>query len=214
MTEIVNKNIEDYILNHMKPESALFKELRDETYARMARPQMLSGPVVGNLLKLLVNLCNAKLVLELGMFTGYSALYMAEGLPSEGRIITCEIDPIALELAQKYFKRSNFGSKIEVRMGPGLETLKIIAAQDEPIDFVFIDADKANYGNYYREVLPLVRSGGLIVFDNALRQSRVLDPKENDSKAIDDVNKLIAADQKVENILLSIRDGVNVVRKK
>jgi caffeoyl-CoA O-methyltransferase len=139
------------------------------------------------------------------MFTGYSTLMMAEGLPDDGRIITCDVDPKAETVARKYFAESPHGHKIEVRMGPALDTIKTL---DGPLDMVFIDADKSNYSNYYEACLPLVRSGGLIVADNVLWSGRVLDPQDEDTRAIVAFDKLVQSDSRVENVCLTVRDGM------
>lgn len=210
MDPIINPAIEEYVLHHMKAESALHRALAEETHEITHRSVMLSGPVVGNFLKFLVNFSKAKHVLEIGMFTGASALYMAEGLSENGEIITCEINPNYAAIAKKYFAQSPVGNKIKIRMGMALETIKSLK---DPLDFVFIDADKANYPNYYRAILPKVCANGLIVLDNSLMGSRVLNPKDPDAKAVAEVNELIKNDNTVENIFLSVRDGINLVRK-
>lgn len=208
---VVNPLIEDYVERCMKPESSLLQELVQETYEHIDSPQMICGPVVSQLLKLLIKLSNAKSVLEIGTFTGYSSLSMAEGLPENGKIITCEINPKAFSIANKYFQKSPYGSKIEIRLGAALETIQTLTK--ETFDFCFIDADKTNYLNYYKAVFPLVKRNGLIVFDNSLRSGKVLDPNDTEGKAIDEVNQYILKDKSVTNILLTIRDGVNIVTK-
>ena len=192
------------------PESDLHRRLHDETHATMSSPQMLVGRIEGQLLKLLVQLSGARRVLEIGMFTGYSALMMAEGLPDDGRLVTCDINPKAAEIAQRYFNESPHGNKIEIRLGPALET---IATLTEPIDMVFIDADKTNYSNYYEACLPLLRPGGLIVADNVLWSGRVLEPDDDDSRAIVAFNERVQADPRVENVCLTVRDGMMLARK-
>jgi caffeoyl-CoA O-methyltransferase len=176
----------------------------------MDAPQMLTGRLEGRLLKLLAALCGAERVLEIGTFTGYSALSMAEGLPDDGRIITCEIEKAHAAMAQRYFDRSPHGKKIEIRLGPALETL---ASLTGPFDLAFIDADKGNYPAYYERSVELVRPGGLILVDNTLWSGQVLNPQDAESKAIDALNRRIAADARVENVLLTVRDGLQVVRK-
>jgi caffeoyl-CoA O-methyltransferase len=145
------------------------------------------------------------------MFTGYSALMMAEGLPDDGRLITCDVDPEAESIARRYFSESSHGHKIEIRMGSALETLRAI---EGPFDMAFIDADKANYSNYYEACLPLLRSGGLIVADNVLWSGNVLDPRDEDSRAIVAFNKLVQADSRVENVCLTVRDGMMLAWKR
>lgn len=211
MIDIVDEAIDKYAHDHTSPESELLERLRDETYARMRNPQMQVGRIEGRFLKMLVRLLNARRVFEIGMFTGYSALMMAEGLPDDGRIITCDVDPEAEAVASRYFAESPVGHKIEIRMGPALET---IATLSEPLDMVFIDADKANYSNYYDACFPLVRPGGLIVADNVLWSGRVLDPQDEDSRAIVAFNEKVQADPRVENALLTVRDGLMVAWKR
>lgn len=211
MLNMIDAQIEDYALQHSTPDSDLLKLLVAETDKTINAAHMISGPIVGNLLKLLVSISEAKNILELGMFTGYSALCMAAGSVRDARIITCDIDQKAEKIARKYFAMSEYGHKIEIKMGPALETLHHLSHHS--VDFVFIDADKENYFNYYEAVLPLLKVGGLMVFDNALRGGRVLDPLDASPKAVDQVNKAIIQNPDLENIFLTVRDGVNIVRK-
>lgn len=208
---LVPEKIEEYAANHTTAEDALLTELAKETRAEMEWYVMQVGRIEGSFLKMLVQLTNAKRVVELGMFTGYSALMMAAGLPDDGKLITCDVDPKAEAMAKKYFAKSPHGKKIEVRMGPGLDTLKSL----EPgIDLAFIDADKENYGNYYEELVRLLRPNGLIVADNVLWSGKVLDPKDGSDKAICAFNQRVKADPRVEHVLLTVRDGMMLVRKK
>src|SRR5713101_2363065 len=143
---LVPEAIEEYASAHTEPASPLFEQLRNETYAKMEMPQMQVGPIEGTFLRLLVRLARAKRVLEIGMFTGYSTLMMAEGLPEDGELITCDVDPKAQKIAERYFGKSPHGRKITIRMGPALETIRTLKG---PLDMVFIDADKENYSGYY-----------------------------------------------------------------
>lgn len=204
--------IEDYCRRHIHPESALLRELQAETNAKMAVPQMLSGHLEGRFLKMLVQLSGARRALEIGMFTGYSALCIAEGLPPDGRLITCDVDPECAKIARNFFDRSAYAKKITIKLQ---DAMKTISELKETLDFVFIDADKENYKNYYEACLPKLRQGGLIVFDNALWGGKVLDPSSSDaeSTAIAQTNELVARDERVENVLLTVRDGINLVRK-
>jgi caffeoyl-CoA O-methyltransferase len=145
------------------------------------------------------------------MFTGYSGLMMAEGLPEDGELITCDVDPKAEAMAKRYFAQSPHGKKIHVRIGPALETIKTLKG---PIDMVFIDADKENYSNYYDAVLPLLRKGGLLVADNVLWSGKVLNPKEPTDLAIVAFNDKVARDTRVEKVLLTVRDGMMLAVKK
>jgi caffeoyl-CoA O-methyltransferase len=177
----------------------------------MDRPQMQVDAIEGRFLKMLVRLTGARTILEIGMFTGYSALMMAEGLPDDGRLITCEVDPKAEAIARRYFSESPHGHKITVRMGPALETIKALAG---PLDLVFIDADKANYSNYYEASLPLLKPGGLIVADNVLWSGKVLDPQEADDHAIVAFDRAVQSDSRVENVCLTVRDGMMLAWKR
>lgn len=211
MKQLILEGIEEYAIAKTRPEPELLGRLAEKTRAEMQFPQMLTGRLEGRFLKLLVQLCRPRLVLELGTFTGYSALSMAEGLPPGGRIITCELSIAARNMAQAAFDQSPFGDRIEIRMGHALKTLRAI---EEEIDFSFVDADKESYPDYYEEIVPRTRPGGVILFDNMLWSGRVLDPKDPEDRAIDELNTTIAHDDRVENVLLTVRDGVQFVVKK
>ncbi|KXJ57862.1 class I SAM-dependent methyltransferase [Neptuniibacter pectenicola] len=210
MEFLVNEAVEDYAFQSTTPEPALLQELIDETNKNMGWPQKLSGRLVGRTLKLLAQLHQPKNVLEIGMFTGYSALSIAEGMPDDGKIICCETNPRAIEFAQTFFDRSPHGHKIEAIFGKALDTLETL---DMTLDFTFIDADKRNYLNYYHKVLEMTRPGGLIVLDNMLWSGKVLQPESDIDDVLVDLNKEIATDPNVENLFLTVRDGINVVRK-
>jgi caffeoyl-CoA O-methyltransferase len=211
MLTLVGRDIEEYASSMTSPEGKLLEELARETYATMPVPEMLTGPLEGQFLKLMVAAAGARRVLEIGMFTGYSALWMAEGLPDYGQLVTCEIDPACIAFARRYFQRSSHGQKIVIREGPALESL---ASVDGPFDLVFIDADKVNYTNYYEAVMPKVRPGGIVLADNVLYGGEAVDPKSANARAIADFNRHVFADDRVEQVLLTIRDGVLFVRKK
>jgi predicted O-methyltransferase YrrM len=211
MIPLVAEALELYAAAHSDPVISLLDELREETYAKVAFPQMQVGRIEGAFLKMLVRLMGARRVLEVGMFTGYSALSMAEGLPDDGLLVTCDIDPKAEAIARRYFARSTHGKKIDVRMGPALDTIAKLAP---PFDLVFIDADKHNYARYYDAALPLLRPGGLVVADNALWSGAVIDPKDDDARAIAAFNDKVAADERVEKVLLTVRDGMLLARKR
>ena len=208
--DIVDQDLERYAFEHTRPEPELLRKLSDETHARMQMPQMLTGRLEGRLLKLLAQVSGARRVLEIGTFTGYSALSMAEGIPDEGEVITCEIDKTRAAMAQRYFDQSPHGRKISIRIGQALETL---AGLEAGFDLAFIDADKENYPLYYERTVDLVRPGGLILVDNTLWSGLILKPHDRESLAIDGVNKRIAGDARVENVLLTVRDGLQLVRK-
>jgi caffeoyl-CoA O-methyltransferase len=209
--DIVTPAIERYAAAHTRPEPALLEELAEETRRTRSDHGMLCGRLEGRLLKLLVQLLQARRVLEIGLFTGYSALSLAEGLPEDGELISCDIDPRAGEFARRYFARSPHGAKIAVRIAPALETLRTLAP---PFDLVFIDADKENYPLYYRAAIDLLRPGGVVAIDNTLWSGRVLAPVDASDRAIAALNQEILADQRVENVLLTVRDGLQLVRKR
>ncbi|MCX9088304.1 MAG: class I SAM-dependent methyltransferase [Candidatus Methanoperedens sp.] len=210
MKRIVSKKIEQYCQEHTKPESQLLHELVAETFAHTAFPEMEVGHLEGAFLRILVRLLRAKRILELGTFTGYSSLLMAEGLPDDGKLITCDIDLETTEIAKKYWSRSPHGKKIELKLGHALETLKTI---EGPFDLVFIDADKVNYINYWELCLPKIRRCGLLVIDNVLWSGSVLDPEDTTERAIDEFNKHVYKDKRVEVLMLPIRDGVTLAWK-
>ncbi|MCX4028769.1 class I SAM-dependent methyltransferase [Endozoicomonas sp. SM1973] len=208
---LVNPAIDQYCFDQTTPEPPLLQELIDATNEQMGYPVKLSGRIIGRLLKLITQLSQTKTVLEIGMFTGYSALSIAEALPEDGKVICCETNPRAIEFAQSFFDRSPHGHKIEVRFGKALDTINTL--RDLQFDMVFVDADKKNYFNYLKATFPLVRSGGLFVIDNALWQGNVLNPNDERDQAIVELNQHIATNPQLENVFLSVRDGVNLVRK-
>lgn len=212
MTPLIDPAIEQYIHDHTRARPALFDELREVTYASMQDPQMQVGRVEGALLKLLVAVSQARHVIEIGTFTGYSALSMAEGLPDDGTLITCDIDPEAARVAQSFFDRSPHGKKISLRLGDALETLRALP-KSISFDFAFLDADKERYVDYYEEIIPRLRKNGLIAADNTLWSGTVLNPQTESAKAIAQYNDRVTADPRVENVLLSVRDGLMLARK-
>jgi caffeoyl-CoA O-methyltransferase len=208
---LVPEEIEEYAVRQSEPLPPLLQELVAETEREMGeRAGMLSGPLVGLLLQTLAASVRAKRILEVGMFTGFSAQMMAAALPDDGELITCDRDEKAIAVAKKYFERSPDGHKIDVREGPALDTLRTL---DGPFDLVFIDADKGNYINYYEAALPLLAPFGVIAVDNVLWSGRVLDPKEEDDRAIVAFNEHVRRDERVTNVLLSVRDGVMLIRR-
>lgn len=211
MIPIVPEDIERYAESHTDPPDPIFAELREETFGAMSSPEMQVGAVEGRLLKMLVEISGARRALEIGMFTGYSALMIASGLPEDGELVTCDVDPKAEEIARRYFAKSPHGRKITVRMGPALETIRTLTS---PFDFVFIDADKQNYTAYYDAVVPMLSAGGLVVLDNVLWSGKVLAPKEESDRAIVAVNDRIAKDPRMEKVLLTVRDGMTLARRK
>lgn len=206
-----NKLIDKYINEHTTLPSSLLQEIAFVTKNSITGAAMLSDNLVGRLLKLLVIISKSKKILEIGTYTGYATLSMAEALPNDGKIVTCEIDQIAIENAKRFFKLSHHAHKIHIMHGPALLSITTI---NYSLDLVFIDADKANYKNYYDLVLPKLKSGGLIIIDNALWNKEVINPQSKQAQIIDELNKQILNDPEVENIILNIRDGINVVYKK
>ncbi len=211
MERFIDTAVEQFARIHTEPETDLFIRLREETQRTMDQPQMQVDVIEGRFLKTLVRLTGARAILEVGMFTGYSALMMAEGLPEDGSLITCEIDPKAEAIARRYFAESPDKHKITIRMGPALETIKTLTG---PLDLVFIDADKPNYSKYYEACLPLVKPGGLIVADNVLWSGKVLNPERADDYAIVAFNDLVQNDRRVENVCLTVRDGMMLAWKR
>jgi caffeoyl-CoA O-methyltransferase len=211
MDRFIDAAVEQFAHDHTEPESDLYVRLREETYRVMQSPQMQVDVIEGRFLQMLVRLSGAKSILELGMFTGYSALMMAEALPENGHLITCEIDPKAEAIARRYFAESPHGDKITIQMGPALDTIKTLTG---PLDLIFIDADKVNYSNYYEACLPLLKSGGLVVADNVLWSGKVLHPKDADDHAIVAFNRLVQSDPRVKNVCLTVRDGMMLAWKR
>ncbi len=210
MIEVRPLGIEEYAERHTKPMSNLHEKLWVETFSKTRNPGMMVGPLEGAFLKMLALMTGARRILEIGMFTGYSALAWAEALPRDGRVVTCDVNPETTEIAKRYFADSPHANKIEVKLGPALESLKFISG---PFDVCFIDADKETYGDYYDACFDLVRPKGLIVLDNMLRSGDVLEPSDPGTIAVDALNKRIRIDSRVENVLLPVRDGIMLVCK-
>ena len=211
MSFLVDEAVEAYAEAHTTSPEAALAALAEETRATMSAPQMLTGVIEGRFLELLVFASGARRVLERGTFTGYSALSMAAALPPGGRIDTCDVEPRHVEVAQRYIDESPYADRITIHVGPALETIERL---EGTFDLVFIDADKANYANYYEAVLPRLSERGLIAIDNTLWSGRVLDPQDEDTRAIAELNDAIAADERVVAVQLTIRDGVTLVRRR
>ena len=209
---MIDEYIVDYSIKMYNQVSNELAGIQKETYEKMESAGMLSGAVHANLFKILCKSIQAKYALEIGTFTGYSALAVAEALPKDGKLIACDIsNGEAQDIARKYWSQSEHGSKIELMVGNALDTVPKI---DQQFDFVFIDADKISYKKYYDMVVPKVRSGGLILADNTLRNGEVLSKHPSDStKAIKEFNGFVLQDKRVENVLLTVRDGVTIIRK-
>lgn len=212
MIPIVPPAIDAYCLKHTSVPDALLTELAAYTQAHCQLPQMLTGPVEGAFLRMLVQACGARRVLEIGTYTGYSALSMAAGLPVDGELITCDIDKQTNAIARSFWARSPHGGKIKPRLGPASETIRMLPAEMQ-FDFVFIDADKENYVNYYEAIMPKLKPAGLIAADNTLWSGKVLEPKEKSDHAIVAFNQHVACDPRVNHVLLSVRDGIMLIRK-
>ena len=206
--------VEDYAAAHTTPPAPHLQALADETRATLDSPQMLTGDIAGRFLEFLVLLAQPRLVLEIGTYSGYSALSMAAALPDGGRIVTCEISDAHADVAERHIAAAGESGRIEVRRGPALDT---IATLDGPFDLVFIDADKPSYLAYYEAVLPKLSARGLIVVDNVLWSGRVAEPPSDDDTestvALRAFNDHVAADERVVNVMLSVRDGMTLVRR-
>jgi caffeoyl-CoA O-methyltransferase len=209
MSPLTSPAVDDYLDAHATPLEPLLQENYEATYASLSSPQMIAGPVLGRLLRLLVAIAAPRRVLEIGTFSGYSAMAMAGGLAPDGRIVTCELSPERAEFARSFFDRSPWGERIEIRVGPALET---VTSLDGPFDFVFIDADKTGYPAYYDAVVPKLSAGGLIVVDNTLRGGDVAEPVDDGDRAMAAFNAHVHSDPRTENVTLSVRDGVTVIR--
>jgi caffeoyl-CoA O-methyltransferase len=209
---VVDEAIEAYAAAHTTPEDPLLAEVAAETRSTEERHGMMVGLLEGRFLETIVWLSGARRILELGTFTGYSALSMAAALPPGGRIVTCEVSPERAEVARRHFDASPWGDRIEIRVGPALES---IAAVEGTFDIVFIDADKTNYRNYYEAVLPRLADRGLIMVDNVLWNGRVLDPEDqsDDTVAIRAFNDFVRDDPRVTCVMTTIRDGVTLIRR-
>jgi caffeoyl-CoA O-methyltransferase len=204
--DVIDPRLEDYLERMTSAHDELLVELSDETRGTLGMEQMLTGPVAGRLLELLVWFGRPKRVLEVGTFSGHSALSMAAALPDGGRIDACELDPERAAFAQRYFDRSPYGSRITLHVGPALETIHELEGD---FDFVFIDADKEGYVDYYEAVLPRLAERGLIVADNTLAGGRVL----SEQPPIARFNEHVAADSRTVQVLLSVRDGMTLIRR-
>jgi caffeoyl-CoA O-methyltransferase len=208
---IVDPEIEQYAEAHTSPPTELLAALAAETNSTMTSPQMLTGPTQGRLLELLVHAAGAHRVLEIGTFTGYSALSMAAGLPPDGHIDTCEVDPARVEVARRYVAQSPYAGRITVHVGPALESIARLTGE---FDFVFIDADKPNYANYIEAVLPRLSERGLIAVDNTLWDGEVVDPRNETARVIASLNDYLATDSRLVVVQLTVRDGLTLIRRR
>ena len=212
MLKLISTEINQYCEKNSKGDSELLRELTAYTYETEDIPQMVSGVQVGNVLQGFIKSINAKKIIEVGMFTGYSALKMAEVLPEDGEVHTCELMEKHVNTAQSFFNRSPHGSKIHIHEGKASESLEQL--KSGTFDFAFIDADKDGYQNYYLQCMSLIRSGGIIVLDNMLWSGHVLDPQDDDTLALKNTAEFINKDDRVFNYLLPVRDGLMVCIKR
>ena len=213
MRDIVNNKIEDYIRKNSSKEPKILKDLNKETYLKVLNPRMLSGHIQGRFLSIITKLIKPKKILEIGTYTGYSAICMAEGLIENGIIHTIDINEELVSIQNKYFAKSKCNNSIIQHVGDARNIIKNI---NEKFDLVFLDADKENYIEYYELVIEKVKKGGLIIADNVLWTGKVVEPKKDDDELTQyliDFNKMINEDDRVENIILPLRDGLNVILK-
>ena len=209
--DFLSKEIEGYIENHSSKENDLLSELNRETWAKVLMPRMLSGHVQGRVLSLLSNLTNPTNIIEIGTYTGYSALCLAEGIKSNGELHTIEINEEHAAIAKRFFEKSKFSKIIKQHIG---EAKNIINKIDKNFQLAFIDADKENYSNYFDLIIDKIDINGIIIADNVLWSGKVINnEKDHETKELDNYNKKIDKDPRVENILLSVRDGLMVCRK-
>lgn len=201
-----------YLESHASQEPDILKRLRKETYRKTTQPHMISGYQQGRLLTIISKMIRPETILEIGTFTGYATLCLAEGLSKEGKIITLDVNKELEYLPRKYFEESQFSAQIDFKIQDAKDFLK---QTDEIFDLVFIDADKENYVEYFNLMKPKLRSGSVVLFDNVLWYGKVLDenPKQKSTQKIKELNDLAAADTDFENLILPLRDGVNLIRK-
>jgi predicted O-methyltransferase YrrM len=214
MPQIVDPNVERYAAEHTTAEPPELQAVAQETRQKFeGRAGMLTGHLEGAFLRSLVAVAGARRVLEIGTFTGYSAMAMASALPPDGTLVTLEVSPEHAEVARRHIEASPWRDRIEIRMGPALDSL---AKLDGPFDVVFIDADKTNYRNYYEAVLPKLSERGVIAIDNVLWGGAVLDPSDTsaDTRAIAELNDSLAVDDRIECVMVTIRDGVSLIRRR
>ncbi len=210
---MIDPLLQEYIESHTTPEPELLYELRRKTFLHTPYPRMLSGPVQGRFLEMISRMIRPERILEIGTFTGYSGICLAKGLARGGKLHTIEAEPAYAAIAREYFRKAKLEDRIELHDGDALD---IIPQLKETFDLVFIDAAKDHYADYYEAVFDKVKQGGFILADNALWDGRVLegdDAKDPDTIGIIKFNDMIQQDERVENVLLSIRDGVLVIRK-
>jgi caffeoyl-CoA O-methyltransferase len=212
--DFIPEDIQQYVEAHSDVENELLSKISRKTHTQVMMPRMLSGHLQGRVLSMLTHMIRPQKVLEIGTYTGYSALCMAEGMPNDGQLITLDINEELEEMVSAFFQSSSFAGIIDYRIGNAMELIPTIAG---PFDMIFIDADKKNYFNYYNLVFDKVRPGGFIIADNVLWSGKVVQKEkkiDKDTQAILDFNRWVHEDDRVENVLFPIRDGLMVVRKK
>jgi len=212
MIDSITENIHGYCKEHTASDNKLLSEVEKYTWDNEDVPQMISGQMVGKFLQSIIRMIAAQKIVEVGTFTGYSALQMAEAIPLAGEIHTCELMKKHTETAQSFFDKSDYGKKITIHQGPALESLETLKVGD--FDMAFIDADKSNYLEYYKRCLVLIRAGGVIILDNMLWSGSVIDPNDDDSQALRKTGDYIQKDKRVFNVLFPIRDGLMLCIKK
>lgn len=209
--EFINKEIEDYISNHTNKESDLLSKINRETWAKVLMPRMLSGHIQGQVLSLFSNITNPTNIIEIGTYTGYSALCLAEGLKADGELHTIDINEEHTMVAEKYFNKSKFSKNINQHIGNAID---IIPKINKKFQLAFIDADKENYSNYFDLLIDKIDVNGIIIADNVLWSGKVTkSTMDKETRELDSYNKKVNSDTRVENVLLSVRDGLMICRK-
>ncbi|WP_445722780.1 O-methyltransferase [Flavobacterium sp.] len=208
----ISEDLEDYVANHSQNEPELLAKLNKETYQKILQPRMLSGHFQGRVLSMLSKIINPENILEIGTYTGYATLCLAEGMAKNGSIDTIDLNEELFDFQKKYFDLSEWRNQIVQHLGSGID---IIPTLNKKYDLVFIDADKENYINYFHLIVPIMNKGGIILSDNVLWSGKVveeLDPKDTSTKILVEYNQLLNNDTRVETVLLPIRDGLTVSR--
>jgi len=212
--EFIDPVLNEYAEAHTTAESELLRQIARETNLEVLQPRMLSGHLQGRLLAMFSKMLRPSYIVEIGTYTGYSALCLAEGLQEEGRLITLDLNDELRDRVNGYFNSSNYAAQLDLRIGNALD---LLPGLDNEIDLVFIDADKSNYLNYYNLVIEKLKTGGYILADNVLWSGKVIeevDPEDEETIALKKFNKFVDQDVRVENILLPVRDGLMLIRKK
>ena len=212
--EFISEDLSNYCETHTSNESEILKKLNRETHLKVVSPRMLSGHLQGRFLSFISKLKQPKLIVEIGTYTGYSALCLAEGLTKEGKLISIDVNEETSAFAKSFIQQTDYATQIELVIADAKEYIKTIT---DPIDLIFIDADKKNYLNYYHLAIDRLNTGGLIIADNVLWSGKITMPEsamDRETLALHEFNKFVQQDERVENILLPVRDGLMVVRKK